>query len=719
MLSLGEDVYDYIDERMVSLGEKLESFYLALLTIQSQNNDPNLIRLADVLYELETHNINENDGETNELLQDILKDARKKSSQILRIPYIESINQLITSSRKRLKAKTALDNETSIQHGQRYVHIFLELLGNWSNIIINLMNYGFSKEIIQLILQPLHIRIIEMAKECFLIMKQDKDLDSWCIKLMQSSFSSSSSNDKDESNKDNSNDFLINLTTLDNFTIQLSTMRNIINQHYLFLFHTFLPLFQPPDNDENNNSDPPNDNNNNNDHYSFLDHLLIVNKDELLQWKEIDMIYITLEIAYLQQSIIKACLEGVYYISLEDNIFILQLFEDSIFLFHKIIERCKQTNEEKVLFMISQKILEMLQFTLPSSSSSSSSHDDGMMSSPTSSSTATGNTALFAQIIHNKRLFYYAYREKKVVYQRTIKKILSSYTGRDFLRDDQETVPHIKRPLTTQPPTSKDGKGSDGYQTPLKHNAASSSNLALSAVTSLVESNSSLKQAASFFFSGVTGGDEDRDSDVTTATSSSKPSDENRAQFPIWNEVMNNAAMSGVNQWIGWASPLLSDPTTTTVTNANNNMKSPPRSSNGVEKSPSKKMPSTMEELLLHALDLTDDNGKTGGVENDDSNNDYETSTYYYDHSYQPFFSKLIENDFIIYLNCLSVIIKALISLRVYLIDNGLSVLSVDQIVRQGSSASSNGASTGSGGSSSSQSNSSIWVLIKVRYISR
>lgn len=55
-----------------------------------------------------------------------------------------------------------------------------------------------------------------------------------------------------------------------------------------------------------------------------------------------------LEAAYLQQAVIEACLQ-FQLMELEENIFIFEFFEDSIFLFHKIMERSIQTNSSSYL----------------------------------------------------------------------------------------------------------------------------------------------------------------------------------------------------------------------------------------------------------------------------------------------------------------------------------------------------------------------------------
>jgi hypothetical protein len=686
--------------RRRSVGEKLEAFYLALLTAQGVNNEENIYRLAYTLNELESHSVNELDGETPEVHQDILKDARRKASQLIRSPYIETINQLIVSARKRLRAKTALDTETNIQHGQRHVHIFIELLGSWSNIVAEIMNIKLSKEMTQLILAQLHQRIIEMAFECFQVFKTDKDVDNWCIKAFQIP------------NAKNRYD-LINLNALDNLVSQISAMRQIINQHYLFLFNLFSSFFSSETDQEPVEGQEIKV-------YSFLEQLLIVSKEEIIKWKEIDAIYSALENAYLQQSVLEACLQ-IHLISLEEKTFLLESFEDSIFLFHKILERTIQTNEEKNLFMISQKILELLQFHLPlpmdlltvagkSISKRNAEtqrklqeliinldnyefHDEKDEEISGRSSWIPTNSIL-ANFLMTKKLFLNITRKEKIYFEKLMKKLLVKCTGRDYLLLDEGHAEHSTADdslLPKQPPNSlinsveKAPNSRDGgklissapnsqkeFQTPLKTTGSSASSNTL--VSNILENGpgSNLKEA--------------------------------------WNEIATTGSVKGVvNQWIGgWvgaASPFLG---------SNNDLEqssSPPHQQQQQlsKKSSHQNMPSTpanatAAELLLKALDLHDEDDDVGrSASSDIHESPGETTT-----TTEPIYSRLPESDLMVYYNCLMLLIRGMITLRVYLLENGLSVLSVDQIMKQSQSSSSS--------SQDSHLHQSVWLVMKVSF---
>eukprot|EP01031_Cornospumella_fuschlensis_P032932 gene32932-39828_t len=144
---------------MSTLGEKLERFYIQLVSAQSKTNNSfsaeQIHELLHALRLLDDHILSDHDGETPLVKEEILKDARKKVANVIRPYYIDTVNQLITSSTKRLRAKTALDN--SIDHSQRHIYILLELLGTWSNIIAEIFAVGFEKEQVLFLLKAAYL----------------------------------------------------------------------------------------------------------------------------------------------------------------------------------------------------------------------------------------------------------------------------------------------------------------------------------------------------------------------------------------------------------------------------------------------------------------------------------------------------------------------------------------------------------------------------------
>ncbi len=250
-----------------TIGEKLEYFYLCLIEKERKHfpqdcevaqslGDPNeeqvldfdksianseLYYLAQAILLIEDHQPlhTRKCDEPDDVVQEIVKDVRRKAAQYIRVPYIETINTLITSCRKRLKTKTSLGTTTdttgvpssssgntttnaAIEHGQRYLLILMDLLGTWSNIIQDLLQYRFSKDMLQYTLGTLYQRVMEMTYDCYRIFETDKDLPSYCRKCL-----------------DINNHYDINLNSLDNILGQLSKMKSILISHYQYLFYTF------------------------------------------------------------------------------------------------------------------------------------------------------------------------------------------------------------------------------------------------------------------------------------------------------------------------------------------------------------------------------------------------------------------------------------------------------------------------------------------------
>jgi hypothetical protein len=176
-----------------------------------------------------------------------------------------------------------------------------------------------------------------------------------------------------------------------------------------------------------------------------------------------------------------------------------------------------------------------------------------------------------------------------------------------------------------------------------------------------------------------------------------------------WNEIATTGSVKGVvNQWIGgWvgaASPFLG---------SNNDLEqssSPPlhQQQQLSKKSSHQNMPSTpanatAAELLLKALDLHDEDDDVGRSASSDIHESPGETTA----TTEPIYSRLPESDLMVYYNCLMLLIRAMITLRVYLLENGLSVLSVDQIIKQSQSSSSSA-------SQDSHHHQSVWLVMKV-----
>ena len=213
------------EERDWSIGPKVEQFYFSY-----RSGDENLGDLIESLCQLEHHIPQTILGETNEVITEIISDCQRKTAQIIKAPYAENVRGIITAIRKKLvtKVSVSLDSETSAQHGQRHLNSLLELLGLWSNMIdhIRSLHYYISGTLLRIIITQLHSRIIEMALECFQKFREDKQIDSWHIRIIES--------------ENGKNTFSI--SALDFLLSQMSAMREIVQQYYKFLDKIFLSI---------------------------------------------------------------------------------------------------------------------------------------------------------------------------------------------------------------------------------------------------------------------------------------------------------------------------------------------------------------------------------------------------------------------------------------------------------------------------------------------
>jgi len=128
------------------LGSQLAQYYVALRSFEAVSSagmtprdgydhvlDEVIIALANV-----ESNLAMNDaGSNNDVVIEIIEDCRKKATATIRVVWSDTIRTLVTSCRKKLANKAALnvDNNDRNQHGQRHLNTLVELLGEWSNII--------------------------------------------------------------------------------------------------------------------------------------------------------------------------------------------------------------------------------------------------------------------------------------------------------------------------------------------------------------------------------------------------------------------------------------------------------------------------------------------------------------------------------------------------------------------------------------------------------
>ena len=134
---------------------------------------------------------------------------------------------MIANIRKKLTTKVILDNsEHTNPNKQKYLSVVTELLGTWSNVISDIKTHmnGASKEFIKTILLPLNIRVIESVSECIKSFKNEKDLETWVVRLMYLS------SDNSSDNEGNIHDY--NIQTIDSIITQVANMKTVIHKFY-------------------------------------------------------------------------------------------------------------------------------------------------------------------------------------------------------------------------------------------------------------------------------------------------------------------------------------------------------------------------------------------------------------------------------------------------------------------------------------------------------
>eukprot|EP00428_Durinskia_dybowskii_P063384 CAMPEP_0170377352 /NCGR_PEP_ID=MMETSP0117_2-20130122/12228_1 /TAXON_ID=400756 /ORGANISM="Durinskia baltica, Strain CSIRO CS-38" /LENGTH=529 /DNA_ID=CAMNT_0010632647 /DNA_START=310 /DNA_END=1896 /DNA_ORIENTATION=+ len=277
--------------------------------------------------EIENYIPNSHLGERLEVIHEIILDCRKKTAQLFRAPLAETVQNVVAALRKRLVAKTALISESPYMHNQRHLFVLIELLGSWSNIVFLCCRYGFSRPINKLILSPIYERVVEAALECFKTFKRDKELDQWISRLLD----------------DNS---FCNVASLDSIVAQIASMKALVHQHYVFhynVFHEDIDNYSPLDGVAR----------------GTLGSMLVVTQEELLQWRELDTLYVAMEFGFLQRATQHALLE-VQLLEVEANVIIPQSIEDYFYVLVKACKRALATGSESNVFSVGSRIIELV-----------------------------------------------------------------------------------------------------------------------------------------------------------------------------------------------------------------------------------------------------------------------------------------------------------------------------------------------------------------------
>lgn len=168
-----------------------------------------------------------------------------------------------------------------------------------------------SRTVLRLTIAQLHGRVIEMAFECFEKFRQDKNLDSWHVRVMEAT---ATADDGTSS---------LSITALDFLLSQMSAMCDIVQQYYKFLYRTLMSIDVDmialdtlqqgggegrlemvgagaliADTDDNIEKE-----NKRNELATAVHIELIVTAQERNRWRELDAVYIALEFGYLSTAI--------------------------------------------------------------------------------------------------------------------------------------------------------------------------------------------------------------------------------------------------------------------------------------------------------------------------------------------------------------------------------------------------------------------------------
>ena len=353
-------------EQPVPLGDKIEDFYVNLRSAsaaiasrrgagseasQQSSVQECLYNVSVCLYRLESHESRPELHETPEITHEIAQDCGKKAAQVLRTVFAESVQQVIADNRKRLVMKAALDAESSQSHSQRHINALIDLLGTWSNILVNITALQLSGACLQLVVAPLHLRVIEMAMECVRQFKTDKRLDEWHKKVLLLQQQQQQREQQREQQQQQQQEEACSIVSLDALLSQIAAMREVVSQYYTFL--DSIKLFAAPAPGGGGNESAPTP-------ASEQPTLLgIVSREERSQWRELDASYTSLEHGYLAHTTAEA-LGQRELLEIERGVLVPQAVEDALYLANRVAERALVAGSESAALAIGLRIVELL-----------------------------------------------------------------------------------------------------------------------------------------------------------------------------------------------------------------------------------------------------------------------------------------------------------------------------------------------------------------------
>jgi hypothetical protein len=321
------------EEADSTVGSKLASFYLIYRRLSQLPNEQDTesygLDLIAAVQAIECHPASE--MEPFELLREICLDCQKKCSMMIRNHYQGVFQQCLTSSRQKLNYKVTSNTSKSDSYNRNYRHVLalIELVGSFSNFIMDFAHRyhsSLSRDMFHFIVMPSHDRIVDLIWEYYQQFCVDKNLSSYQTKIL---------------NKDH-----FNVTMLDQLLEQFAQFASTVYRYFNFLHDIY-----------------------------FDEELLLVSqyssvlpKDAIKsaissnKLKEIDWLYISLEIGYFEQTIKQAYLQTKL-LSVEKSSYIPQYVEDVSYLLDKISDRCTRWGSEQCITMIHMRIFDFLDIT--------------------------------------------------------------------------------------------------------------------------------------------------------------------------------------------------------------------------------------------------------------------------------------------------------------------------------------------------------------------
>lgn len=363
------------------IGSKLQNYYVAL---RSGNLSNILLYLSLLENHIQlTETIDQTNVENSEVVvvSEIVLSCREKTAQYYRQNCCnEYLNTLIVNIRKKLmmKVATSTSSEASTNavtnHHQRHLVCLIDLLGSFSNLIMEFQAIQISLPTQIMIVVPIHnTRIKDCIKEIYKNFKNDKNLEAVQENIlnMQQQKAPTSNNGKSAPITAVVN---ITITSLDSLLVEISSFSQTISRYYTFLHNM---LLQPFFYFEHSRSSLPSAG------ASSINSSVIsiyyppelkqqmssicgeMSSSSSIYLRELDAFFISFEYKYLTLAVAEA-FKCTNLLHIERQVYIPQNVEDVFFLVHKVSERSIMLQNDSVLFAIGNKVIEMFD---PSSAS--------------------------------------------------------------------------------------------------------------------------------------------------------------------------------------------------------------------------------------------------------------------------------------------------------------------------------------------------------------